>query len=107
LNVIRGENFIEKYRSAKNFNKINDEIKRLQVALLNLAEQEASTILPGFTHLQAAQPVSFGHHMMAYFEMLSRASCCKCTQNLAIQQCGRVQLGKSCLLMRRYQVALN
>jgi argininosuccinate lyase len=30
------------------------------------------TILPGFTHLQAAQPVSFGHHMMAYFEMLSR-----------------------------------
>ncbi|CAC9650541.1 Argininosuccinate lyase [bacterium endosymbiont of Bathymodiolus sp. 5 South] len=52
--------------------KINDEIKRLQVALLNLAEQEASTILPGFTHLQAAQPVSFGHHMMAYFEMLSR-----------------------------------
>ncbi len=52
--------------------EINDEIKRLQVALLNLAEQEASTILPGFTHLQAAQPVSFGHHMMAYFEMLSR-----------------------------------
>ncbi len=51
---------------------INDEIKRLQVALLVLAEQEASTLLPGFTHLQAAQPVSFGHHMMAYFEMLSR-----------------------------------
>jgi argininosuccinate lyase len=52
--------------------EINDGIKHLQVALLNLAEQEASTILPGFTHLQAAQPVSFGHHMMAYFEMLSR-----------------------------------
>ncbi|WXT99644.1 MAG: Argininosuccinate lyase [Catillopecten margaritatus gill symbiont] len=51
---------------------INDEIKRLQGALLNLAEQETNTILPGFTHLQAAQPVSFGHHMMAYFEMLSR-----------------------------------
>ena len=48
------------------------EINRLQTALLDLAEQEASTILPGFTHLQAAQPVSFGHHMMAYFEMLTR-----------------------------------
>jgi argininosuccinate lyase len=48
------------------------EINRLQIALLDLAEQEASTILPGFTHLQAAQPISFGHHMMAYFEMLSR-----------------------------------
>ncbi|MBC8493990.1 MAG: argininosuccinate lyase [Candidatus Thioglobus sp.] len=48
------------------------EINRLQHALLDLAEQEASTILPGFTHLQAAQPVSFGHHMMAYFEMLTR-----------------------------------
>jgi argininosuccinate lyase len=48
------------------------EINRLQLALLDLAEKEASTILPGFTHLQAAQPVSFGHHMMAYFEMLTR-----------------------------------
>ncbi|BAS68137.1 argininosuccinate lyase [Bathymodiolus septemdierum thioautotrophic gill symbiont] len=53
-------------------NDINDEIKRLQIALLDLAEKEINTILPGFTHLQAAQPVSFGHHMMAYFEMLSR-----------------------------------
>ncbi len=51
---------------------ISDEIKRLQTALLDLAEKEVSTLLPGFTHLQAAQPVSFGHHMMAYFEMLSR-----------------------------------
>lgn len=48
------------------------EINRLQHSLLDLAEKEVSTILPGFTHLQAAQPVSFGHHMMAYFEMLSR-----------------------------------
>jgi argininosuccinate lyase len=48
------------------------EINRLQHSLLKLAEQEYKTILPGFTHLQAAQPVSFGHHLMAYFEMLSR-----------------------------------
>ncbi len=51
---------------------ILSEINRLQHSLLDLAEKEASTILPGFTHLQAAQPVSFGHHMMAYFEMLTR-----------------------------------
>ena len=47
-------------------------IQRLQVALLNLAEQEADTIMPGFTHLQVAQPVTFGHHLMAWFEMLVR-----------------------------------
>jgi len=48
------------------------EIKRLQLALLDLAEKESTTIMPGFTHLQAAQPVTFGHHLMAYFEMLVR-----------------------------------
>ena len=47
-------------------------IKQLQSGLLDLAEAESDTILPGFTHLQVAQPVSFGHHMMAWFEMLSR-----------------------------------
>jgi argininosuccinate lyase len=51
---------------------IIDGIQRLQQALLTLAEQEADTILPGFTHLQTAQPVTFGHHMMAWFEMLER-----------------------------------
>ncbi|MER0215786.1 MAG: argininosuccinate lyase [Nitrosomonas sp.] len=47
-------------------------IKAMQHALLNLAEQHIHTIMPGFTHLQVAQPVSFGHHLMAYFEMLKR-----------------------------------
>ncbi|MGD9355600.1 MAG: argininosuccinate lyase [Chromatiales bacterium] len=51
---------------------IIDGIRRLQQTLLTLAEQEAETILPGFTHLQTAQPVTFGHHMMAWFEMLER-----------------------------------
>jgi argininosuccinate lyase len=46
----------------------------LQGALLDLAEKNASVILPGFTHLQVAQPVSFGHHMLAYVEMFSRDS---------------------------------
>ncbi|MCG5499741.1 argininosuccinate lyase [Ectothiorhodospira lacustris] len=48
------------------------EIRRLQRGLLDLAEREAETVMPGFTHLQTAQPVTFGHHMMAWFEMLER-----------------------------------
>ncbi|WP_119155684.1 argininosuccinate lyase [Caldimonas tepidiphila] len=44
----------------------------LQKALLELAEKNADVILPGFTHLQVAQPVSFGHHMLAYVEMFAR-----------------------------------
>ncbi len=51
---------------------INTEIRRLQKGLLDLAEREAETIMPGFTHLQVAQPVTFGHHMLAWFEMLDR-----------------------------------
>jgi len=46
--------------------------QRLQLALLDLAEKEADTIMPGFTHLQVAQPVTFGHHLMAWYEMLVR-----------------------------------
>ncbi len=48
------------------------EIKRLQTGLVNLAAQEADTIMPGFTHLQSAQPITFGHHLMAWYEMLKR-----------------------------------
>ena len=45
---------------------------KLSEALLNLAEREADTVMPGLTHLQVAQPVSFGHHMLAWREMLLR-----------------------------------
>lgn len=48
------------------------EITRLQQGLLDLAQREADTIMPGFTHLQTAQPVTFGHHLLAWFEMLGR-----------------------------------
>ncbi|KAG1657143.1 Argininosuccinate lyase [Nymphon striatum] len=51
---------------------ISSELKRLQSGLLKIAEQEADTILPGFTHLQVAQPITFGHHMLAWYEMLVR-----------------------------------
>jgi len=51
---------------------IAKELTRLQQGLLSVAEREASTIMPGFTHLQTAQPVTFGHHLLAWFEMLQR-----------------------------------
>jgi argininosuccinate lyase len=51
---------------------IRAELKRLQVVLLDLAEAHAMTILPGFTHMQIAQPITFGHHLLAWFEMLQR-----------------------------------
>ena len=47
-------------------------VKALQAALVDLATHHTHTIMPGFTHLQVAQPVSFAHHLMAYFEMLKR-----------------------------------
>jgi argininosuccinate lyase len=51
---------------------IAEELARLQAGLLDLAEREADTIMPGFTHLQTAQPVTFGHHLLAWYEMLVR-----------------------------------
>jgi len=47
-------------------------IKSVQRALLDLAEEHAGTVMPGYTHLQVAQPVTLGHHLLAYFEMLAR-----------------------------------
>lgn len=51
---------------------IVSELQRLQHALVDLAEMHVDTIMPGFTHLQTAQPVTFGHHMLAWFENLER-----------------------------------
>ena len=47
-------------------------LRTLQTRLVDLAERHADTVMPGFTHLQVAQPVTFGHHLLAYFEMLER-----------------------------------
>jgi len=50
------------------------ELARLRAALIDVAEREADTIMPGFTHMQVAQPVTFGHHMLAWEAMLTRDS---------------------------------
>ncbi len=51
---------------------IAEELTRLQFGTIELAAQNTDTIMPGFTHLQTAQPVSFGHHLLAWNEMLER-----------------------------------
>lgn len=51
---------------------LGELIRVLQHAILNKAEVHADTVMPGFTHMQTAQPVTFGHHLMAWFEMLDR-----------------------------------
>ncbi len=52
--------------------RILDLLRALRSALIDLAEQHAATIMPGFTHLQVAQPITFGHHLLAYVEMFAR-----------------------------------
>ncbi len=51
-----------------------DKLGNLRQILVDLAEQHCQTIMPGYTHLQHAQPISFGHHLMAYYNMFSRDS---------------------------------
>ncbi len=52
--------------------RIGEEITRLQRGTIELAAQHTATVMPGFTHLQTAQPVAFGHHLLAWNEMLER-----------------------------------
>ena len=52
--------------------RTNGQIRALQLALIRKAEAHAETLMPGFTHLQPAQPVTFGHHLLAYVEMFGR-----------------------------------
>ncbi|MDB5365109.1 MAG: argH [Rhodospirillales bacterium] len=54
------------------FDRLDGDMKALQVALLDQAEKHADAVMPGFTHLQLAQPVTFGHHLLAYVEMVGR-----------------------------------
>lgn len=51
---------------------LDRDIKALQVALIDQAEKHAASVMPGFTHMQTAQPVTLGHHLLAYVEMLGR-----------------------------------
>ncbi len=90
-------------------NLILAEIKRFQLGLLDLAEREADTIMPGFTHLQVAQPVTFGHHLMAWFEMLKRDASrfSDCLQRMNVSPLGAAALaGTSYPIDREYTAEL-
>jgi argininosuccinate lyase len=69
-------------------------IRQFQSGLLDLAEQHADTIMPGFTHLQVAQPITFGHHLLAWFEMLERdyGRLAGCVERLNVMPLGSAAL---------------
>ncbi len=75
-------------------NDIQQQLADVMGALLKLAKCEARTIMPGFTHMQAAQPVTFGHHMMAWFEMLYRDAqrLVDCRQRINVMPLGSAAL---------------
>ena len=88
---------------------LDAEIRRLQEGLLTLAEREAETILPGFTHLQVAQPISLGHHLLAWFEMLvrDRARLRDCRRRVNVMPLGAAALaGTSYPIDRAYTAEL-
>jgi argininosuccinate lyase len=82
-------------------------LRVLQSALLDQAERHAATIMPGFTHLQVAQPVTFGHHMLAYFEMLERdrARLADCRKRLNRLPLGAAALAGTSFPIDRERVA--
>ena len=83
------------------------QLHRLQSALLDVAEREAETIMPGFTHLQVAQPVTFGHHLMAWFEMLSRDKerLQDCRKRINVMPLGAAALAGTSYPIDRYMTA--
>lgn len=85
------------------------ELRRLLGGLAELAGREADTIMPGFTHLQVAQPVTFGHHLLAWFEMLKRdhERLLDCRKRLNVMPLGAAALaGTSYPLDRQYTAQL-
>ncbi|OUD13319.1 argininosuccinate lyase [Thioflexithrix psekupsensis] len=89
--------------------EIGRELRRFLEQLAQLAETEAETILPGFTHLQSAQPVTFGHHLLAWCEMLLRdqARLRECRRRVNVMPLGAAALaGTSYPIDRAYTATL-
>ena len=86
---------------------ITAQLTRLQTAILDLAEQHADTIMPGFTHLQVAQPITFGHHLMAWFEMLvrDRERLQDCVKRINIMPLGAAALAGTSYPIDRFMTA--
>jgi len=89
--------------------RIDAAARALQEAILGVAEREAETLMPGFTHLQVAQPVTFGHHLLAWFEMLvrDRARLRDCRRRVNVMPLGAAALaGTSYPIDRAYTARL-
>jgi argininosuccinate lyase len=86
---------------------ISGFLRQLQVQLLNQADAHAGTIMPGFTHLQVAQPVTFGHHLMAYFEMFERdrGRLADCRKRMNVLPLGAAALAGTSFPINRGKVA--
>jgi len=82
-------------------------LERLQAALVDAAERHAATVMPGFTHLQVAQPVTFGHHLLAYFEMFERdrARLADCRTRVNVLPLGAAALAGTTFAIDRERVA--
>ena len=70
--------------------EILKQLTELKTTLLDIAEENVETVMPGYTHLQKAQPITFAHHVMAYFEMFSRDSerLCDCRRRMNVMPLG-------------------
>jgi argininosuccinate lyase len=86
---------------------IAELLGRLQLALADAAERHAAVIMPGFTHLQVAQPVTFGHHLLAYFEMFERdrQRLADCRRRMNVLPLGAAALAGTTYPIRRDRVA--
>ena len=82
-------------------------LAQLQEALLAQAERHAALVMPGFTHLQVAQPVTFGHHLMAYYEMFERdrARLADCRKRVNVLPLGAAALAGTTFRIDRERVA--
>ncbi len=81
-------------------------LRTFQGGLIDLAEREAATLMPGFTHLQVAQPITFGHHMLAWYEMLVRDEqrLTDCRRRVNVMPLGSAALAGTTFAIDRDQV---
>ena len=88
-------------------NDIKGEVKNLLSVIASLAEQEKLTVMPGYTHLQKAQPITLGHHLMAYFQMFRRdyERLCDCLGRMALCPLGSGALATTTYPLDRHLTA--
>ena len=87
--------------------ELSGDVKDLIAALIDRAEEHAATLMPGFTHLQPAQPITFGHHLLAYVEMFGRdlSRLVDCRQRLNESPLGAAALAGTSFPIDRHQTA--